>query len=127
MKKTFPMFSVMQTKLDNVNTVVHENVTGARVVKAFSKEDYEDLRFKRVNGEHADLLLYVNKLFAWLMPLFMLIVYFAQIAIYSIGGISKFNILGKLLTASLILKDKSIQVFNGYSFLLSKRSTKYSS
>lgn len=91
MRKTFPMFSVMQTKLDNVNTVVHENVTGARVVKAFSKEDYEDLRFKRVNGEHADLLLYVNKLFAWLMPLFMLIVYFAQIAIYSIGGISIFG------------------------------------
>lgn len=91
MRKTFPMFSVMQTKLDNVNTVVHENVTGARVVKAFSKEDYEDQRFKRVNGEHADLLLYVNKLFAWLMPLFMLIVYFAQIAIYSIGGISIFG------------------------------------
>ena len=88
MKKAFPMFSVMQTKLDNVNTVVHENVTGARVVKAFCKEDYEDKRFKRVNGEHADLLLYVNKLFAWLMPLFMLIVYFAQIAIYSIGGTS---------------------------------------
>ncbi|MBP3503887.1 MAG: ABC transporter ATP-binding protein [Bacilli bacterium] len=91
MKKAFPMFSVMQTKLDNVNTVVHENVTGARVVKAFCKEDYEDNRFKRVNGEHADLLLYVNKLFAWLMPLFMLIVYFAQIAIYSIGGTSIFG------------------------------------
>ena len=88
MKKAFPMFSVMQTKLNNVNTVVHEHVTGARVVKSFCKEDYEDKRFKRVNGEHADLLLYVNKLFAWLMPLFMLIVYFAQIAIYSIGGIS---------------------------------------
>ena len=91
MKKAFPLFSVMQTKLDNVNTVVHENVTGARVVKAFCKEDYEDNRFKRVNGEHADLLLYVNKLFAWLMPLFMLIVYFAQIAIYSIGGTSIFG------------------------------------
>ena len=91
MKKAFPMFSVMQTKLDNVNTVVHENVTGARVVTAFCKEDYEDNRFKRVNGEHADLLLYVNKLFAWLMPLFMLIVYFAQIAIYSIGGTSIFG------------------------------------
>ena len=91
MRKTFPMFSVMQTKLDNVNTVVHENVTGARVVKAFCKEDYEDQRFKRVNGEHADILLYVNKLFAWLMPLFMLIVYFAQIAIYSIGGSSIFG------------------------------------
>ena len=86
MKKAFPKFSIIQTKLDKVNTVVHENVTGARVVKAFSKEDYEDERFKRVNGDYANTLLYVNKLLALLMPLFMIIVYFAQIAIYSIGG-----------------------------------------
>lgn len=91
MRKAFPMFSKIQTKLDNLNTVVHENVTGARVVKAFSKEDYEDQRFKRVNGDYASTLLYVNKLLAALMPLFMLIVYFAQVAIYSIGGFSIFN------------------------------------
>ena len=91
MKKAFPQFSIIQTKLDKVNTVVHENVSGARVVKAFSKEDYEDARFRRVNGEYADTLLYVNKLLALLMPLFMIIVYFAQIAIYSIGGSSILN------------------------------------
>ena len=91
MRKAFPMFSKIQTKLDNLNTVVHENVTGARVVKAFSKEDYEDQRFKRVNGDFSDTLLYVNKLLAALMPMFMLIVYFAQVAIYSIGGFSIFN------------------------------------
>lgn len=91
MKKAFPMFSQIQTRLDNLNNVVHENVTGARVVKAFSKEDYEDQRFKRVNGEYADTLLYVNKLLAGLMPMFMLIIYFAQIAIYSIGGFSIFE------------------------------------
>ena len=86
MKKAFPIFSVIQKRLDNVNLVVHENVTGARVVKAFSKEDYETNRFENVNGEYAKTLLFVNKLFALLMPMFMLIVYAAQIAIYSIGG-----------------------------------------
>ena len=86
MKKAFPYFSIIQTKLDKVNTVVHENVSGARVVKAFCKENYEDNRFKNVNGSYADTLLKVNKIFALLMPLFMLVVYFAQIAIYSIGG-----------------------------------------
>ena len=86
MKKAFPQFSIIQTKLDKVNTVVHENVSGARVVKAFSKEDYEDARFRKVNGDYADTLLYVNKLLALLMPLFMIIVYLAQLAIYSIGG-----------------------------------------
>jgi ATP-binding cassette subfamily B protein len=86
MKKAFPVFSIIQTKLDKVNTVVHENVTGARVVKAFCKEDYENERFQKVNGDYADTLLYVNKLLALLMPMFMLIVHFAQAAIYAVGG-----------------------------------------
>ena len=88
MRKTFPVFGNLQTKLVKVNTVVHENVTGARVVKAFSKEDYEINRFDNVNSAYANVLLYVNKLFALLMPLFMIVVYLAQIAIYSIGGIN---------------------------------------
>lgn len=86
MKKTFPVFNIIQTKLDNVNTVVHENVTGARVVKAFCKEDYENNRFNKVNTSYSDTALYVNKIFALLMPIFMLIVYVAQLAIYGIGG-----------------------------------------
>lgn len=86
MKKAFPVFSIIQTKLDKVNTVVHENVSGARVVKAFCKEDYENERFQKVNGDYADTLLYVNKLLALLMPMFMLIVHFAQAAIYAVGG-----------------------------------------
>ncbi len=91
MRKAFPIFSVIQTKLDAVNTVVHENVSGARVVKAFCKEDYENERFKRVNGNYADTMLYINKILALLMPAFMLIVYMAQIAIYSVGGNSIFE------------------------------------
>ena len=86
MKKAFPVFSVIQKKLDGVNLVVHENVTGARVVKAFSKEEYEVNRFDLANSSYADTLLYINKIFALLMPLFMLIIYGAQIAIYMIGG-----------------------------------------
>ena len=86
MKKAFPVFSVIQKKLDNVNLVVHENVTGARVVKAFCKEEYEYNRFNNSNTSYSDTLLYINKLFALLMPLFLLIVYAVQIVIYLIGG-----------------------------------------
>lgn len=85
-RKTFPIFNVIQTKLDNLNTVVHENLTGARVVKAFSKENYEINRFYKVNDSYASTLMYVNKMMAVLMPIFMLIIYAAQIAIYAIGG-----------------------------------------
>lgn len=91
MKKAFPVFSTIQKRLDNVNLVVHENVSGARVVKAFCKEDYETNRFENVNSDYAKTLLYVNKIFALLMPIFMLIVYAAQIAIYSVGGNYIFN------------------------------------
>ena len=91
MKKTFPVFSIIQKKLDKVNTVVHENVSGARVVKAFSKENYEDNRFKEVNGSYAQTLLNINKLLALLMPIFMILIYGGQVALYSIGGIDIFG------------------------------------
>ncbi len=91
MIKAFPMFSIVQTKLDKVNSVVHENLTGARVVKAFSKEDYEYNRFVEANDTLTSITLKVNKLMAIIMPLFMLIVYAGMIAIYYIGSNSQFD------------------------------------
>lgn len=91
MIKAFPMFSIVQTKLDKVNSVVHENLTGARVVKAFSKEDYEYNRFVEANDTLTNITLKVNKLMAIIMPLFMLIVYAGMIAIYYIGAKSQFD------------------------------------
>ena len=86
MRKAFPVFSVIQKKLDNVNLVVHENVSGARVVKAFCKEEYENNRFDDANTSYANTLLFINKVFALLMPIFMMIIYCAQLVIYLIGG-----------------------------------------
>lgn len=91
MIKAFPMFSIVQTKLDKVNSVVHENLTGARVVKAFSKEDYEYNRFVEANDTLTSITLKVNKLMAIIMPLFMLIVYAGMIAIYYIGANNQFD------------------------------------
>lgn len=91
MKVAFPIFSVIQEKLDGVNTIVHENVSGARVVKAFSKEDYEFDRFVKANNEYTEKTLKVSKLSAGLMPILMGIIYASQIAIYFIGGNSIFN------------------------------------
>jgi len=87
-RKTSTTFATMQVKIDNINKVVHENVSGARVVKAFSKEDYEDERFKKANVSYADSQWYVNKLFAIMSPAFMLIIYAVQVVMYSIGGSS---------------------------------------
>ena len=86
MKLVFPVFSVIQKKLDKVNTVVHENVSGARVVKAFGKEEYEYERFVETNNDYTASNLYVGKTAAFLMPALMLIIYVSQFVIYWIGG-----------------------------------------
>lgn len=90
-KKIFPVFSTVQKRLDRVNQVVLENVTGARVVKAFSREPYEDNRFGGVNDAYADTLLGVQKTAALINPVLQLIIYGGTIAIYYIGGSSIFS------------------------------------
>ena len=86
LKKVFPHFGKIQQQLDDVNIVVHENVTGSRVVKAFSREEYEDARFKDANETYTKTLLTINKYSALLMPLLTLIIYVCQEAIYYLGG-----------------------------------------
>lgn len=53
MKKAFPLFRVVQEKIDRVNTVIRENLVGARVVKSFVREDFERERFEKVNSDCA--------------------------------------------------------------------------
>ena len=90
MRKIFPIFTVLQKKIDKINTIVHENVTGARVVKAFGKEQYEDERFETANADYMNTLFFINKIMALLIPLFMLIVYGGQMIIITIGSNSIF-------------------------------------
>ena len=88
MLKVFPHFGRIQKELDEVNVIVHENVMGSRVVKAFSREEYENERFNQANETYAHTLLTINRYSALLMPVLMLIIYIAQIAIYNLGGSS---------------------------------------
>jgi ATP-binding cassette subfamily B protein len=50
-RKAYPMFSIVQHKLDNLNTVLQENLAGVRVVKAFVRADHEIQRFGRTNDD----------------------------------------------------------------------------
>ncbi|MBQ3126365.1 MAG: ABC transporter ATP-binding protein, partial [Clostridia bacterium] len=76
----------VQSKLDRVNSVVQENVSGTRVVKAYVREQYEIGRFAQANGELRDTNLYVLRLMALLNPILMLTMNLAVIAIILIGG-----------------------------------------
>ena len=87
LKIAAPLFSKVQTKLDRVNSVVQENVTGARVVKAYGKEEYEIGRFDSANTDLRDINLRVQRIMALIAPLMMLIMNGSVIAIIYIGGI----------------------------------------
>lgn len=86
LRKGAPLFSVVQGKLDRVNSVVQENVSGARVVKAYTREDYEYARFCRANDDLVYTNLRVQKLMALLVPILSILMNASVIAVIYIGG-----------------------------------------
>lgn len=87
LSKSSPMYSIVQKKLDKLNSVVQENILGARVVKSFVREEYEEERFKKANNELMETSLRVQKLMAILRPFLMLTMNIAVLAIIFIGGL----------------------------------------
>ncbi len=86
LKKGSPLFGIVQSKLDRVNSVVQENITGARVVKAYTREEYETNRFSAANNELCETNLRVQKLMALLMPILSILMNASVIAVIFIGG-----------------------------------------
>ncbi len=86
LRKANPYYSVVAKRLDTVNSVVQENVTGARVVKAYVREDTEEKRFDDANISLMESNLRVQTLMAILQPLLMIILNLSVIAVIVIGG-----------------------------------------
>lgn len=86
LKKANPYYSIVAKRLDTVNSVVQENVTGARVVKAYVREDTEEKRFDNANISLMESNLRVQTLMAILQPLLMIILNLSVIAVIVIGG-----------------------------------------
>ena len=82
-----PLFRLMQLKIDKLNLVLRENLTGIRVVRAFNRIDQEKKRFEDANSDLMNNSVKVNKIMAILMPMMMLIMNFTTIAIIWFGGI----------------------------------------
>ncbi len=86
-RKTSPIFSVVQKKLDRVNAVMQENVSGARVVKAYTREGFESDRFEDANSDLMQTNMRVMKIMALMMPIMMILMNLSIIAIIYIGGL----------------------------------------
>jgi len=82
-----PLFKSMQTKLDKVNLVLRENLTGIRVIRAFNRLAHENERFKQANLDLTDTSIKVNKIMAGMQPIMMVIMNITSVAIIWFGGI----------------------------------------
>lgn len=82
-----PAFKAMQKKLDRLNMVLRENLTGIRVIRAFNKLTHERERFKEANGDLTDTAIKVNRTMSAVHPMLMLIMNLTTIAIVWFGGV----------------------------------------
>ncbi len=87
MSKAIPLFQLMQIKLDRLNLVLRENLTGIRVIRAFNRIEQEQKRFTAANTDLANNAIRVNKLMAAMMPSMMLVMNFTIIAVIWFGSI----------------------------------------
>lgn len=86
MAKAFPRFKRVQKKLDQVNSVIQENLAGMRVVKAFARHTYETDRFGRSNNELRDTTLDAVYVIVIVMPLMMFTVNMGMVGALWFGG-----------------------------------------
>jgi ATP-binding cassette, subfamily B, multidrug efflux pump len=80
-----PLFKTMQQKIDRINLVLREKLTGIRVIRAFNRIVHESKRFDAANKDLTDNYIKVNRIMAFLMPTLMLVMNFTQLAILWFG------------------------------------------
>lgn len=81
-----PLFKRQQKSIDHLNAVVREKISGIRVIRAFNRSDYEDARFEKGNEELANIAKKINRLFAVLVPLLMVVLYFMIVLLVFLGA-----------------------------------------
>jgi len=87
LKKGMPLFQAVQERLDRLNLVLRENLTGIRVIRAFNRETEEKVRMTKANRELTNVSIQVNKIMAFMMPVMMLVMNLTVVGIIWFGGI----------------------------------------
>ena len=101
MKIAFPRFSIMQKKLDALNTTIQENLTNIRVVKSFVREKYEEDKFKMSNTDLKESTIKAIKVVIFTMPVMTMAMNITTLAVVWFGGnqVIVGNMTSGLLTA----------------------------
>lgn len=85
-RKVGPLYRLMQASIDQINTVVQENLNAIRVVKSYVREGYEEEKFKKMNVALRDNSEHAFRTSVWNMPLFQYVMYTTIICILFFGG-----------------------------------------
>jgi ATP-binding cassette, subfamily B, multidrug efflux pump len=83
----FPLFQAIQKKIDRINLVLREGLTGIRVIRAFNRIDNEKARFQKANFDLMDATITVNRMMAFIMPTMMLMMNITSVAIVWFGAV----------------------------------------
>ena len=81
-----PLFRTMQVRLDTVNRVLREQITGNRVIRAFVRDEYEQERFRKANTDLTEVSLGTGRLLALMFPIVMTVVNLSSIAVVWFGA-----------------------------------------
>ena len=84
--RMIPSFRLMQGRIDEVNRVLREQITGIRVVRAFVREPHEAERFARANGDLTEVAVRAGRWLALMFPLVMVVVNVASVGVIWFGG-----------------------------------------
>ena len=84
--KLMPWFRIMQDRIDGINGVLREQITGIRVIRAFVKERHETERFARANQQLTDISVQIGSLFVLMFPIINMIMHIATAAVLWFGG-----------------------------------------
>ncbi|NTW71073.1 MAG: ABC transporter ATP-binding protein [Eubacteriaceae bacterium] len=86
-RKVIPLFQQVQKKIDRINLVLREKLTGVRVIRAFDTIEKENIRFEQANTDLTDNYIQVNRIMAFMMPSIMLIMNLTSLSILWFGGL----------------------------------------
>jgi ATP-binding cassette subfamily B protein len=100
MNRSIPHFRSMQVQLDKLNLILHEGLTGVRVVRAFDRMKHEEERFDRVNLDLTQMTIRVNRMLSFLMPLMLMLLSISSVTIIWFGSIRINN--GQLQVGAMI-------------------------
>ena len=106
-----PKFKIVQRLIDKINNVTRENLTGIRVVRAFNAEKYQEDKFEDVNTKLTNQQKKKKKMFAILLPVMYLVMYFLTLSIYFVGA----HMINDALMSSKLSLFGDMVVFSSYA------------